>query len=238
MPRAKRFFIPNYVWHITDRCVNKEFLLRFKRDRRRWLFWMGMAKQRYKFSILNYTVTSNHIHCLMLNNSQKNHIAKAMHLASGRTAQEYNERKDRHGSFWGDRYHATAIETGKHLNYCLFYIDLNMVRAGIVSHPKEWDECGYQEISCRKSRNLLIDIQKLCSLLGYSLQSLSSEYEQSMNLYMKTNDMRKNKMWTESIAVGSEQFVMSFQEKLGIKARKSSIQQKYETFFLTNNKKA
>src|SRR5258708_1022291 len=47
-----------------------------------------------------------------------------------RTAHEYNERKGRQGAFWEDRYHATAIETGKHLHHCLVYIDLNMVRAG------------------------------------------------------------------------------------------------------------
>jgi hypothetical protein len=34
-----------------------------------------------------------------------------MQLIAGRTAQEYNQRKNRKGAFWEDRYHATAIET-------------------------------------------------------------------------------------------------------------------------------
>ncbi len=38
-----------------------------------------------------------------------------MQLISGRVAQEYNKRKKRKGAFWEDRYHATAIDTGKHL---------------------------------------------------------------------------------------------------------------------------
>jgi REP-associated tyrosine transposase len=42
---------------------------------------------------------------------------------------EYNQRKDRQGAFWEDRYHATAIEADEHLHHCLIYIDLNMVRA-------------------------------------------------------------------------------------------------------------
>jgi len=29
---------------------------------------------------------------------------------------------------------------------CLIYIDLNMVRAGVVSHPSEWSVCGYNDI--------------------------------------------------------------------------------------------
>ncbi|CAB1080953.1 Transposase and inactivated derivatives [Olavius algarvensis Delta 1 endosymbiont] len=58
-----------------------------------------------------------------------------MGLIAGRTAQQYNQRKKRKGAFWQDRYHATAIETGEHLLRCLVYIDLNMVRAGVVDHP-------------------------------------------------------------------------------------------------------
>ena len=52
-----------------------------------------------------------------------------MQLIAGRTAQEYNQRKDRQGAFWEDRYHATAIEADGHLHRCLIYIDLNMIRA-------------------------------------------------------------------------------------------------------------
>jgi hypothetical protein len=37
MPRANRHFLPGYIWHITHRCHKKEFLLKFGRDRRRYL---------------------------------------------------------------------------------------------------------------------------------------------------------------------------------------------------------
>ena len=73
-------------------------------------------------------------------------IARSLQLVAGRTGQGYNERKGRRGAFWEDRYHATAIETGEHLARCLVYIDLNMVRAGVVKHPAEWEAGGYHEI--------------------------------------------------------------------------------------------
>ena len=44
--------------------------------------------------------------------------------------------------FWEDRYHATAIDRDELLLHCLIYIDLNMVRAGIVGHLSEWDMNG------------------------------------------------------------------------------------------------
>ncbi len=42
-------------------------------------------------------------------------------------AREFNQRKKRRGTFWKDRYHATAVQTGEHLIRCLVYIDLSMV---------------------------------------------------------------------------------------------------------------
>jgi hypothetical protein len=64
-------------------------------------------------------------------------IPKSIQLIAGRTGQEFNKRKGRKGASWEDRYHATAIEADKHLFQCLVYIDLNMVRAGVVEHPSE-----------------------------------------------------------------------------------------------------
>ena len=75
--------------------------------------------------VLNYMVTSNHIHLLVLDRGGMEVIPKSIQLVAGRIAQEYNERKRRREAFWEDRYHATAIENGKHLIQCLVYIDLN-----------------------------------------------------------------------------------------------------------------
>ena len=66
-------------------------------------------------------------------------------LAS-RVRQGYNQRKKRKGAFWEDRYHATAVSFDDHLSKCMVYIDMNMVRAGVVNHPSEWFFSGYNEI--------------------------------------------------------------------------------------------
>jgi len=54
-------------------------------------------------------VTSNHVH-LLVKDTGGEAIAQSMQLIAGRTAQEYNQRKNRHGAFWEDRYHATAVQ--------------------------------------------------------------------------------------------------------------------------------
>jgi REP-associated tyrosine transposase len=96
-------------------------------DRRRYLRWLFKAKKRFGLSVLNYVVTSNHVHLLVRDTGSKCYCAEHASDA-GRIAQEYNQRKNRHGAFWEDRYHA-AIEADEHLHRCLVYIDLNMVVA-------------------------------------------------------------------------------------------------------------
>jgi len=91
-------------------------------------------------------VTSNHIHLLVVDDGDKEVIPNSMQLVAGRTGQEYNQRKNRKGAYWEDRYHATAVESGEHLARCMVYIDTNMVRAGMTSHPAMWPFCGYNEI--------------------------------------------------------------------------------------------
>lgn len=94
MARAKRHYLPGHVWHLTHRCHKKEFLLKFARDRRRWLRWLFEAKKRYGLCILNYMVTSNHIHLLVADGGGREVIPKSLQLIAGRTGQEYNQRKN------------------------------------------------------------------------------------------------------------------------------------------------
>src|SRR5690606_31165774 len=92
-------------------------------------------------------------------------IANSMQLLEGCTAAAYNRRKKRLGGYWQDRYSATAVETGEHLWNCLTYVDLNMVRAGVVSHPRDWPHSGFHEILRPRQRYRIIDREALCEVL-------------------------------------------------------------------------
>lgn len=70
--------------------------------------WLLKAKKRYNLVILDYVVTSNHVHLIVHDDSGET-IPKSIQLIAGRTGQEYNQRKKRNGAFWEDRYHATAL---------------------------------------------------------------------------------------------------------------------------------
>jgi putative transposase len=232
MARAHRHYINGYVWHLTHRCHRREFLLKFSKDKRRWLQWLFEAKKRFGFCILNYMVTSNHIHLLVLDNEEEV-IPKSIQLVAGRTGQEYNQRKKRKGAFWEDRYHATAVESGSHLIKCLVYIDLNMVRAGVVQHPSEWPFSGYNEIQNPSQRYSLINRERLMDLLGIKdNDQLSISHREWIEEVLKEGSSVRKTEWTESIAVGSKTFIEVTQEKLGVKAKGRKVVGNGETYEL------
>lgn len=218
MPRANRHFLPGYVWHITHRCHRREFLLKFARDRRRWLFWLFEAKRRYGLCVLNYVVTSNHIH-LLVQDRGRGEIAQSLQLVAGRTAQEYNRRKDRLGAYWQDRYHATAVDTEGYLARCLVYIDLNMVRAGVVRHPAEWETGGFREIQAPPKRYRIIDQDALLRLFGFkewpTLQKLHAQWVEDA---ICAEGSRREEAWSSSLAVGGPAFVAGVKARLGVRA--------------------
>jgi putative transposase len=137
-----------------------------------------------------------------------------MQLVASRTAQEYNRRKSRHGAFWADRYHATAVQEDDHLARCMTYIDLNMVRAGAAQHPDDWDVTGYSEIQRPWKRKGVIDFDALSALLGTaSTDQLARRMRRAAEAGIgKTS---RDAAWSESVGIGDEAFLKDLEKQLG-----------------------
>jgi putative transposase len=215
MARAHRHYIPGHAWHITHRCHKRDFLLKFARDRHRFLQWLFEAKKRYGLVILSYMVTSNHIHLLVYDNGSDAVIPKSIQLIAGRTAQEYNQRKIRKGAFWEDRYHATIIQSGEHLLRCIIYIDMNMVRAGVVEQPGQWPHSGFNEIRNPRRKCILIDYDMLSRLSGFDdFERFQAAHLKWVCTASQEDGLRRESQWTQSIAVGNESFVTTIKKQM------------------------
>ncbi len=220
MVRAHRHYHPGEIWHLTHRCQERQFLLKFACDRHAWLGWLFEAKKRFGLSILDYMVTSNHIHLLTYDKEGEPVIAPSMHLVAGASAQQYNRRKGRQGGYWEDRYHATAVESGEHFRRCLSYLDLNMVRAGVVSHPDQWPDCGYVELQQPKRRYGLMDFERVMELLGVScLAHLQQACREQVEVRLTQRELAREACWSESLAVGSELYIKAVEKQLGPRAK-------------------
>ncbi len=218
MPRASRYMMPGYTYHFTHRCVDKEYLLRFAKDRDNYLRWLRTGVHRYGITLYGYCITSNHVHFIGYVDRPKA-MARMVQLAASQTALIYNRRKDRTGAFWTGQYHCTIIENGEHLWRCLWYVDLNMVRAGVVEHPREWKWCGYHELVGLRQRYRLLSVERLLEALGgLSREKFIELYTKGLNRAL-TGSMPGPSLCTycpefsQALAVGSRSFVEEVKEK-------------------------
>lgn len=206
MPRANRYWVKGAAYHLTHRCHNREFLLKRVKDRDAYRELLRRHLLDASVSLLNYTITSNHVHLLITTESHAD-IALLMQRVQGQYAERYNRVHGRQGAFWSDRYHATQIDGGSHLWACLTYIDLNMVRAGVVQHPRDWPWTGWHELTGEKRRNRLLDRTALLNRLdSQNAAAFEHAYRAAIEERV-THSNGRDPRWTESIAVGRRDFV-------------------------------
>jgi putative transposase len=83
-----------------------------------------------------------------------------------RITQSYNRRHGRKGTLWEERFKSVLVEgSGDALATVAAYIDLNPVRAGIVSDPKDYRFCGYGE-GCGGNARAREGLQHIVSSMG------------------------------------------------------------------------
>ena len=152
-------------------------------------------------------MTSNHAH-LLVDAPERLEVSGFMRDVASEFARAYNQRKHRTNAFWGDPYHATLVEGGEYLWRCLCYIELNMVRSGVVEHPRDWAWVGFHEITSSRKRYRLIDVERLCwRMRADKVEEVRKKLIASLAERIARDEMKRKPCWTESLALGSLGFV-------------------------------
>src|SRR6516164_3175183 len=110
----------------------------------------------------------------------------------GRFAQWFNQRHDRYGVLWAERFKSVLLEGGEAVAAVAAYIELNPVRAGLCADPKDYRYSGYAEALAKGS---LLARQGIRTILGQpetiSWKELSCQYRKY--LFVKGSSRSANK---------------------------------------------
>ncbi len=94
-----------------------------------------------------------------------------------------------------------------------------MVRAGVVSHPREWAFSGYNEHQHPKQRYAIIDHERLSRPLGMKDdRELSRSHHKWVENMLASGSNCREREWSESIAIGDKVFVQATKSELGGRA--------------------
>ena len=115
----------------------------------------------------------------------------------------------------------------------MVYIDLNMVRAGVVNHPKDWPFGGYRHIVAPPRRYQLTANKRLMELMNISeIDRFCETYRNWVDAAIMRGDINRQPQWTEGIAVGDKVYVEKVKDQMGYKAIGRKVVEDRDSFVL------
>ncbi len=141
MGRPLRIIQTIFPYHITTRTNNKEFRFNKKKIIKLFVSVLNQAVKKYNVTLLHVVIMSNHYHIILKINEKNLH--RFFQFVNSRIAIGHNRLTGRSGHLWGDRYKSTIISTDEHYIQCVKYIYNNPIRAGLVSHPKDFENSTF-----------------------------------------------------------------------------------------------
>ena len=133
MARSLRCILPGVAVHIIQRGVNRTTCFRAEADYLVYLSNLRQLAAKYSCALHAYCLMSNHVH-LLVTPGAVDSCAQLMRDLGRRYVPYFNRRHGRSGTLWEGRFRACLVESAHYVLACYRYIELNPVRAGMVSH--------------------------------------------------------------------------------------------------------
>lgn len=111
-------------------------------DRLVYLALLREAAAKSACAVHAYCLMTNHVH-LLVTPSDEATCATMMHAVAQRYAQYFNGAAGRTGALWEGRFRSCLVESARYVLSCYRYIELNPVRAGMVSSPEAYPWSSY-----------------------------------------------------------------------------------------------
>ncbi|CAM5205995.1 transposase [Alishewanella longhuensis] len=155
MARKPRLFVDGMPYHIINRGHNRMYCFGFETDKR--IFFKMLCDKLTAFSIKlhAFVLMSNHYH-LLVTPEDGSELPHFMQCLGRKYAAYYNTTNERTGTLWDGKYFASAIESDYYLLACYRYIELNPVRAGLVSTPGGFEWSSFQTNACGKHSAVIV----------------------------------------------------------------------------------
>lgn len=137
MARLARVSVPGYPYHVIQRGNNRQWIFASDADRVVMCDLLSENAIRFEVAIHAYVLMDNHFH-LLLTPSTDDGLPKMMQAVGRRYVRHFNDAHQRSGTLWEGRYKSALVQTERYLMACMVYLDLNPVRAGLVSRPQDY----------------------------------------------------------------------------------------------------
>ena len=136
MARIARVVLPGYPHHVTQRGNRRQRVFFDGEDYECYLELIAAGCRDSQTKCLAYCLMSNHVHLILTPDSEGG-LRSALAEAHRHYTRRVNFRNGWRGHLWQERFHSFPMN-GAHLAAAVRYVELNPVRANLVSRAKDW----------------------------------------------------------------------------------------------------
>ena len=154
MPKMRRIIPVDAAVHLVNRGNNKQYIFNNDTDKLRYYSLMLELKQENNITIFHYCLMDNHPHLVVWLND-KSRLSKFMKQLSLSYYSYYKKAYGYSGHLWQGRFKSNIIDIDSYLLQCGKYIELNPVRARMVTLPQDYLFSSYNFYAYGKADSLL-----------------------------------------------------------------------------------
>ena len=205
MPRKPRFVLPGVPQHVIQRGNNREPCFYSPVDCRRYLELLKEAADRNDCCVHAYVLMTNHVHLLVTPFSPHG-ISYMMQDVGRKYVRAINQAYRRTGTLWEGRYKASLVDSEAYLLACMRYIELNPVRANMVSYPGEYRWSSYAA-NAQGQPDALISPHPLDLQLGHDSRQRQAAYRELFRVHLDSDAIHAvRSALNEELVLGREDF--------------------------------
>lgn len=149
MPRRKVIYSPDFPYHISARCHNKEWfdlpMSHVWETMSNYLFFIA---KNYDVEIISFVLMSNHFH--LLARFPKNNMAEAMNYFMRETSRKLSRDAGRINQTYGGRYFKSAIMKDHYFQHAYKYVYRNPVEGFLANRVEDYP---YSTLQCLLGKN-------------------------------------------------------------------------------------
>jgi len=213
MPRTGRIVCAGYPHHIVHRGHNRDAVFLTDSDRISYLETLREFRAALSLQVYGYCLMTNHVHLIINPGADSSVVGQLMKRLAGRHTRRINRLKTRTGTAWEGRFKCSLIDTNSYLLACSRYVDLNPVRARLVSRPEEFPWSSFRALAGLADSNWL-DASPCYLALGESSEDRQKRYRDfvgcavdEQQLEFLRNAVRRNQL------TGSGDFVTAMEDR-------------------------